>query len=126
MLIKSELRYIQILKDRGTCIDSRLEEIEEALKRGEKFEEMWKEYESRYGGLYLDISDSAMPINSEYVSTHRLMDETKQKYFPKPKSRWQRINDMVDNLNTIGRSTDIKKLVSLLIELRDEELKGSD
>ena len=55
----------------------------ELLQRGEKYEQMWEEYDYHYGELYLDISDSAMPINSEFVSTHRLMDEIKRKYFPK-------------------------------------------
>ena len=86
MLIKGELRYIQILKDRGTCVDSRLEEIEEALLRGEKFEEIVEELE-KCGNRY----------RFDYIGSHSgkttdfLIDEIrklKQKYFPEPRSKF--------------------------------------
>lgn len=40
MSIKGELKYIEMLRSRGDCHKNRLDEIEEALKRGEKFEKM--------------------------------------------------------------------------------------
>ena len=45
-----------------------------------------------------------------------------EKYFPKPKSRRQKINGMLNKLSDIGAAFDINELRCLLIKLRDEEV----
>ena len=82
------------------------------LQRGEKFEAMLKEFLRIY--CWAEVEEN--------VSVKKVFDDLKQKYFPKSKSRWQRINDILEALNTVGVSPDRKELVGLLIELRDEEL----
>ena len=87
MLIKGELRYIQILRDRGTCIDSRLDEIEEALKCGEKYEQIVKEikYEIDWHRPEREVYDAGGKGDDEYINeTLDLIDKIEQKYFPRP------------------------------------------
>ncbi|MBW2647624.1 MAG: hypothetical protein JRE23_15915 [Deltaproteobacteria bacterium] len=79
------------------------------LQRGEKYEKMWKELDA-----FVMLSTSAYSVINE-------MGKIKRKYFPKPKSRRQRINDILEQLNDLSIQTDIKALKSLLIEVRDEE-----
>ena len=81
MLIKGELRYIQILKDRGTCIDSRLDEIKEQLLRGDKFEQMWERVMD-----YVFYDNKGMSIIPSYGMDEvaKRLNKLKQKYFPKP------------------------------------------
>ncbi|TET08097.1 MAG: hypothetical protein E3J83_04275 [Candidatus Atribacteria bacterium] len=102
--------------EQGGCSTNRMKEyyseVIDLLKRGEKFEQMWRELtDCAYG--YRDISNN-------YTHLVDLMERLKQKYFPKPK-RYKRINEILDQLNSPGIQTDVRELKNLLIELRDEE-----
>ena len=105
---KEAIKFI----DRRLCDSPEKDQIFNLLQCGEKFKRMWERLENE-GKNY---------SHSYIATTKYLMDNIKQKYFPKPKSRWQRINDILEALNTVGVSPDRKELVGLLIELRDEEL----
>jgi hypothetical protein len=87
-------------------------EVIRLLEEGEKYKKMWGELENE-GENY---------PHSYIATTKYLMDNIKQRYFPKPKDRWHKINNTIYNLDTIGGYVDIKELINLLIELRDEEL----
>ena len=109
MLIKGELRYIQILKDRGTCIDDRLDEIEEQLIRGDKFEQMWEKLEKEWGRI-TTYYRGRLP-NGRYTghdeSIKEIMDRVKQKYFPKPTKK-------IITIEIEGETEDISKFESRL------------
>jgi len=81
--------------------------------------QMWEEFKKKYSDDSLTTFD-----NIGYV-THRVenfMDEFEQKYFPKPESKYGRINNILEQLTPPGAVIDIKELKNLLIELRDENV----
>ena len=124
--VEKELMYSEdFSKDDFEIWDNKKLQLIRLLKCGEKYEQMWEELEQEYGWCTTfyrgRLSDGGHTGHDESIK--EMMNRIEQKYFPKPLSKWQKINDMIDNLNTIGRSTNIKELVHLLIELRDEELK---
>jgi hypothetical protein len=79
MLIKGELRFIEILREMERFNPDKLDGIEEALLRGERYEEMWGDIER----LFSAHAES----NLKHI---------KQKYFPKPKEiNWkERFNEL--------------------------------
>jgi len=87
------------------------DKIDEVIKRLQ----MWEEFKEQYKGCYLMVMQSARGLS-------HLMDEFEKERFPKPKSKRQKINDILEQLNSPDVRTDVKEIKSLLIELRDEGL----
>ena len=71
MLIKGELRFIDILKEDGRYNLGKLEEVREQLIRGDKFEKMWMDLET---GIIWESSRLEFMIKST-------MSMLKLKYF---------------------------------------------
>ncbi len=91
--------------------DNYLEDFKR-LQEFKKYKEMWGELATMYKLPCYGLE------NSKVLGIVKFLE---QKYFPEPKSRYERINDILDQLTPPGAAIDIRKLKNLLIELRDEE-----
>jgi hypothetical protein len=94
MLIKGELRFIEILRNMGQFNPDRLDEIKEALLRGEKYEQMWGEFKKWVGADRLCPLSEKMKRDKEI---HTIMEGYfEQKYFPKPKEKLIELMEELD------------------------------
>ena len=75
MLIKGKLHFTM-----NQFNPDKLDEIEEALLRGEKYEEMWKTFKNNYYYYLVGIKNQ-----QENWTIGNFINITEDKYFPKPK-----------------------------------------
>ena len=81
-MVKDSIEFLERLKhcELGIKIDN-LEEAINFLKRGEKYEEMWKEVSRKYGYYLVGVKDKEL---SGSCRIETFMNNVKQKYFLKP------------------------------------------
>jgi len=101
-----------------------LENLDGRAERGDKLENMWENLKSVYG--YRTTYDALG--QQQLGKLMNIMDKIKSTYFPKAKTKKERLNGMINNLNRLfnerdyfGTSWKMADLMDLLIELRDEE-----
>ena len=92
-----------------------LDNLNDEAKQGEK-----------YRHIVVDVETMLLPGYfvtgaPELEQFRRLYKETKEKYFLKPKTRRQRINNIMTKMRDLGIAKN--DIINMLIELRDEEEK---
>ena len=83
------------------------------LQELKKYKEMWGEIATMYKLPCYGLENSKVLLIVKFLE---------QRYFPEPKSKYERINNVLEQLNSPGVQTDVKELKNLLIELRDENV----
>ena len=98
--------------------NDKLNEVTYILAQGELFRKMWEDFKSTYG--YRTTYDASG--ENQLSKLINIMDTAEVAFLgSRPRSIRERINGMIENLNSMGVAIDTKELVNLLIELRDKE-----
>ena len=112
--------YIMLTPEQVRARNLKLNDITFMLDKGGKYEELCEMLVERYGYAYVH---KLIDKTAEEVSQVReIMAKLRGEFFGYvPRTRNQKINDMLHVLLTPGVHPDPEELRQLLIELRDEE-----
>jgi len=96
-----------------------LDNLNDRAKIGDKHVSMWENLKSTYGyrTTYDALGQQCLGKLAD------IMDKIKNIYFPKPKTKMERITDIIEavyNLNVHPRA-DTVDVIDMLLKLRDEE-----
>ena len=118
--MKETIKDLENLNDQFERPFTAIENAIAFLNNKSKYEKLCIALEERYGYAYVHkLLDKS---NAEVIQVRELMARLRSEFFGGSKvTLRQRINDMINCLNTPGINPNVKELKHLLIELRDRE-----
>lgn len=118
MKTKDVIHYLEGTVCLAEIDSSYIDEAVRMIKCGENYVDMWEDLKSTHG--YRTTYNSSG--DQQLCRLENVMDKAEVAFLgSRPKSIRERVNDMLDSLNSVGVAVDIKELTNLLIELRDKE-----